>query len=132
METYDIQKKIVDSISVAVESELSNFNTTNSTIGVVKETPANFTCKVELNGEDIDCLLPEHLHSWIEKGDIVIIQDLYNNGQKRIVVGKTGQLSEDPSLVFEDESTGKLMSGVDGIFDETGTKIEANGTVKNE
>ena len=127
METYDIQKKIVDSISVAVESELSNFNTTNSTIGVVKETPANF--KVEVKGEDIDCLLPEHLHSWIEKGDIVIIQDLYNNGQKRIVVGKTGQLSEDPALVFEDGSVGKLMSGVSGIFDETGAKIEANGTV---
>ena len=129
METYDIQKKIVDSISVAVESKLSNFNTTNSTIGVVKETPTNFTCKVELNGEYIDCLLPEHLHSWIEKGDIVIIQDLYNNGQKRIVVGKTGQLSEDPALVFEEGSVGKLMSGVGGIFDETGAKIEANGTV---
>lgn len=127
MEVYEIQKQIFDSIQNAVDSRISELNTTNSTVGIVEETPQGFDCKVILNGNSVMCSLPEHLHSWVQKDDVVIVQDLYNNNQNRVVVGKTGQVSKSPSLVFED-SSGKLASGVDGIFNGS-EQIDTVGTV---
>lgn len=128
MEVYEIQKQIFDSIQSAIDSRIGGLNTTNSTIGIVEETPNGFDCKVILNGDSITCSLPEHLHSWIQKDDVVIVQDLYNNSQNRVVIGKTGQVSKSPSLVFEDKEKEKLVSGVDGIFDSSG-QIDTVGTV---
>ena len=127
MEVYEIQKQIFDSIQNAVDSRISELNTTNSTVGIVEETPQGFDCKVVLNGNSVMCSLPEHLHSWVQKDDVVIVQDLYNNNQNRVVIGKTGQVLKSPSLVFEDNS-GKLASGVDGIFNGS-EQVDTVGTV---
>lgn len=130
MEVYNVQKKIIDSISMAVEAGINSFSTTNSTTGIVKDMPIGFSCNVELNGEIVECILPEHLHSWIQKGDIVVVQDLFNNGQKRMVVAKTGELiPEHPSIVFADMSTGKIMSGVDGVFTADGERLDTDAVI---
>ena len=54
---------------------------------------------------------------------IVIVQDLYNNKQRLMVTGKTGQLQSSPSLVFFNPKSERLESGVDGVFDSSGDKI---------
>lgn len=129
METSQIQKMLADSISKAVDIKLSSFQTTNSTVGLVLDEPIGFECTVKVGVNEYLCSIPEHLHSWIQKDDVVIIQDLYNDGRKRMIIGKTGQVQKSPSLVFADPETDKNMSGVDGIFDEKGDKLDTCGTV---
>lgn len=132
MEKSELHSNLFTAVDKIVEVKMSAMTTTNSTVGVVSSDPEGFTCKVKLNNEEYVCTIPEHLHSWIQKNDIVIIQDLYNNGQKRMVIGKTGQVQESPSLVFYDKDKKKLTSGVDGLFDSEGNKTIQIGTVKGD
>lgn len=125
-----MQNAMFDAISKVVDVKMGTMSTTGSTIGVVSSEPIGFTCNVKINDEEFECTIPEHLHPWIQKDDIVIIQDLYSNGQKRIVTGKTGQLQQSPSLVFYDPKQKKNTSGVDGLFDSEGKKTNLIGTVK--
>lgn len=114
------------------KSEIGKSKSTSSKVGFVTEDPKGFSCKVSVNGLELDCQLPEHLHSWIQKDDVVIIQDLYGDGSRKVVTGKTGSRNADPSLVFHDEEIGRNISGVDIVYDENDKgKIEdAFGTVK--
>ncbi|MBS4462280.1 hypothetical protein JXA27_06875 [Aerococcaceae bacterium zg-B36] len=117
MDANQAQEKLIQAIDVVVKSRLNNYQTTNSMIGVLTEDPVGFDCKVRINNEIIECSVPEHLHSWVQKDDIVIVQDLYNDGRKKLITGKTGQLQAHPSIVFEDPNKKKLISGRDGIFE---------------
>ena len=129
MNNYDLQKSVIKAIETVVDAKLGESSTTNSTMGVVVEDPKGFACKVDMNGQIFTCSLPEHLHTWIQKDDIVIIQDLYNNGVKRVVTGKTGSTRPSPSIVFHDEESGGLIGGVDYIEDENGNKMDSYGTI---
>lgn len=112
-------------------SEVKNSKTTSSKIGYVVEDPSGFDCTVHIDGQDVSCTLTEHLHSWIQKDDVVIVQDLYGDGRNRIVTGKTGSRNTAPSIVFHDEGTGKNISGVDVIHDENGIgKMDTYGIVE--
>ena len=129
METAELQSNLLKAMDKLVDVKLGSMSTTNSTIGVVSSDESNYTCKVKINEEEFECTIPEHLHSWIQKDDIVIVQDLYSNGQKRMIVGKTGQVQQSPSLVFYDKDKDKNTSGVDGLFDSEGNKTTRIGTV---
>lgn len=130
MSEKDIQNALLEAVEIVVDSKLKNTNQTNSMIGVVVSDPIGFEVSVQMQGSVFTCTLPEHLHSWVQKDDIVIIQDLYSDGQKRIVTGKTGQLQSTPSLVFYSEEKDGLISGVDGIFDDYGNKITYGTVIK--
>lgn len=129
MSNYDMQKSVVESIRTIVDMEISKISKTDSQIGVIQSDPLGFSCKVMIGEYTYTCQLPEHLHTWIQKDDIVIVQDLYGDGAKKIVTGKVGQKQESPSLVFYDEEEGRNISGVDGLFDEMGSKKDEYGTV---
>ena len=130
MGDYDLQRDIVNAIKIVVNGELSKNTHTSSLIGIIKDEPIGFDCVVTINGQDMDCQLPEHLHTWIQKNDIVIVQDLYGNGSKKVVTGKTGSVNPSPSLVFHDEALGKNISGRDMVFDEQGNKMDTFGTIQ--
>lgn len=131
MDQTNIQDNIIASIDKLISSRIDAIQTTNSTVGVVSKDPVGFECEVKIKNEIFTCVIPEHLHSWIQKDDIVIIQDLYNNGQKRLITGKTGQLQDTPSLVFFNNKS-KAISGVDGLFDNEGNKTRYLGTAVAE
>lgn len=121
------QKQIVDAIEQVVDLKLAKQKTTSSRIGIVKEDPVGFEAKVSI-GEDVyDCTLPEHLHTWIQKGDVVIVQDLYADGSRLMITGKTGSTMETPSLVFFEGE--HAISGVDVVIDGNGEKIDTAGTI---
>lgn len=131
MGNYDIQKGIIGAMQEVAKAEINKISATSSKIGYVVDDPSGFECTVSISGQEISCQLPEHLHSWIQKNDIVIIQDLYGDGSKKVVSGKTGSRNPEPSLVFYDEESGKNISGVDVIHDESGIgKLDAYGTVE--
>lgn len=119
----DGHMELINAIMTIVDGKLDSYSTTSSLTGVVTEDPVGFKCKVNINNEIYECTLAEHLHSWIQKDDVVIVQDLYNNKQRLMVTGKTGQLQSSPSLVFFNPKSERLESGVDGVFDSSGDKI---------
>ena len=133
MASYDTQKNILDAITVVVKAEMGKQSTTNSLVGFVVANPVGFDCTVDVGGREYYCQLPEHLHSWIQKDDIVVIQDLYGDGSKKVVTGKTGSRNASPSLVFYDDETNMNISGVDVVFDDEGNVgMDTFGTVEVE
>lgn len=131
MSEQTLQDAILESVDVVVDAALKKMKKPENDIGIVIEDPIGFEIKVKVRDNIVTCTLPEDKHSWIQKDDIVVIQDLFGNGQKNIVQGKIGQLQKTPSLVFYDEDKDRLISGSDGIFDEDGDKI-TYGTVIEE
>lgn len=117
MSEVNVQRQAIDAIGKVVDSKLVDFNHTRSDIGVVTEDPRGFDAKVKIGKDVVSCTVSEHLHSWIQKDDIVTIQDLYGDGQKRLIIGKISQIQDTPSLVFYDPETDKNISGRDGIFE---------------
>lgn len=128
MSNAEIQNNILKAVDKMVEMRLKKSKKTTSKIGLVLEEPEGYKVRVSINGNTYSCHLPEHLHTWIQKDDIVIIQDLYDNGKQKMVTGKTGERHESPSLVFYDEETGRNISGRDGVFDEKG-RLDTYGTI---
>lgn len=130
MANYDVQVQVVNAIEKVVDIKLNGLSTTNSTIGYLVNEPRGFDCTVSISGEEYECMLPEHLHTWIQKDDIVIVQDLYGDGRKKVITGKTGSRQQVPPLVFYDDAKERNISGRDGIFDESGNKLDGVGTVE--
>lgn len=127
-----IHQRIIESVDTLVGRRISEINTTNSTVGVVVENPSKKSVKVQIHDDIFDCMINEHLFHWIQKDDIVIVQDLHNDRKKMNVVGKTGHIYNEPQLVFEDpRAKGNYVSGVDGVFDENGTLLNY-ATVETE
>ena len=131
MDNHQAQKILLQTMQDVFNANIKTLNTTNSTIGVVTQTPKGYDVMVEIDGNEHECILTENLHSWIQKDDIVIVQDLYNDGRTRVVTGKTGARNKGASLVFNDESSNKLISGVDGVF-EDGERLDVHLSVKGE
>lgn len=130
MSKADLQDKIIETIESIVNHRINEYSTPQNKIGVVVEEPDGFDCDVKIGLEVTTCLLPEHLQTWIQKGDVVLIQDLYGDGVRFTITGKTGSTMETPQLVFSDQESNKNISGVDGIFnEETGERLNTAGTV---
>lgn len=119
-----LQNSILEAIDIMVSDSIQRTKYTSSAIGKVKSVELP-DCKVTLADNEITCVLPEHLHNWIQKDDIVIVQDLYNDNTKKAVVGKVGS-SRPVSFVMYDEKVGKDVSGVDVTEDPSVGKIDDN------
>lgn len=105
-----VQDSLLEAINIIVSDSIKKTKYTSSSIGKVKSV-ALPDCVVSLVNNDITCVLPEHLHDWIQKGDIVIVQDLYNDNTKKAVVGKVGATTT-TAFVMSNEAIGKNVSGV--------------------
>ncbi|MCY9056047.1 hypothetical protein ACP8H2_09235 [Bacillus subtilis] len=110
-----IQDSLLEAIDIMVSENTKKIKYTSSTVGKVKVVNLP-NCTVTLPDNEITCLLPEHLHDWVQKDDIVVVQDLYNDNTKKVVVGKIGS-SRPVSFVMYDQSVGRNISGVDATED---------------
>ncbi|KRL07940.1 hypothetical protein [Liquorilactobacillus hordei] len=117
--TTEIQTNIIDSINTLVDSKLSATNTPQNKVGVVVQDPSGYNCIVKINGTEFTCTLPEHLHDWISKDDIVIVQDLYGNGLSLTIIGSSGS-TRNNTLVIHDEKLNRNISGVTKFESEDG------------
>lgn len=119
-----MQENVIRAIRTIVGAEMQSMNATKSTIGIVLDNPKNYKAKVKINDDVFEAIVPEHVHHWIQKDDVVVIRDLYNDKKKLVIEGKTGHVSGEPQLVFSDaRDTDKYVSGVDGVFDENGNLL---------
>lgn len=101
----DAQKAFVDSVNTLIDKKIKSNNTTTSKIGVVQGIPSGFSVDVKVGENSYLCSIPEHLHTWIFEGDVVTIQDLYNNGQNRVIVSKQGSIYDDEVNLLYDSNT---------------------------
>lgn len=126
-----MQNNLIDAIRTIVNNEMSNVSSPQSMTGVVVEDPVGYKCIVRVSGVERECTLPEHLHDWISKDDIVVIQDLYGNGAELVITGSSGT-TRDQTLVISDENKdkGKLVSGVTKFEDENGDMFDHELVVK--
>ena len=123
-QSKDMQENVIKAIRTIVGAEIQSMNATKSTIGIVLDNPKNYKAKVKINDDVFEAIVPEHVHHWIQKDDVVVIRDLYNDKKKLVIEGKTGHISGEPQLVFSDaRDTDKYVSGVDGVFDEDGNLL---------
>lgn len=99
------QKAFVDSVNTLIDKKIKSNNTTTSKIGIVQGIPSGFSVDVKVGENSYLCSIPEHLHTWIFEGDIVTIQDLYNNGQNRVIVSKQGSIYDDEVNLLYDSDT---------------------------
>ncbi|HDR7263660.1 hypothetical protein [Bacillus sp. CH_203] len=86
----NVQESLIEAIDIIVGEKLNKTNYTSSHVGKVKKVNG-FECVVEIYGSDKDCKLLEHLHTQIKTGDIVVVQDLYNDNTSRFVQCKIGE-----------------------------------------
>lgn len=123
-QSKDMQENVIKAIRTIVGAEMQSMNATKSTIGIVLDNPKNYKAKVKINDDVFEAIVPEHVHHWIQKDDVVVVRDLYNDKKKLVIEGKTGHVSGEPQLVFSDaRDTDKYVSGVDGVFDENGNLL---------
>lgn len=112
-----IQNSLLRAIDTIVEQRVESSEKTISKIGIVRSVKG-FDAEVEIQGALSTCVLPEHLHDWIDVDDIVVVQDLYGNNSNKVITGKTGTTRADSFTIF-DEGTNKSVSGVERIYDTT-------------
>lgn len=113
---YNNQRILIDVIDQIVNKKLDSYNNTTSMFGVLIEDPDAFEGKVKISDDIYTCTIPEYLHTWLQKDDVVIVQDLFNDGRKKTIIGKTGKTRvTDPSLVFYRD--GHNFAGTDGVFE---------------
>ncbi|PEF30300.1 hypothetical protein CON39_11540 [Bacillus thuringiensis] len=86
----NVQESLIEAIDIIIGEKLNKTTYTSSHVGRVKEING-FDCVVELYGSDRNCKLLEHLHTQIKTGDIVVVQDLYNDNTSRFVQCKIGE-----------------------------------------
>jgi hypothetical protein len=86
----NLQDSLLDAIRIIVDEVVKNTPYTSSYIGLVKEVNG-FDCVVEIFGSDTECKLLEHLHTQIKVGDIVVVQDLYNDNTQKFIQSKIGE-----------------------------------------
>lgn len=128
MKKSEMQDRLIDTMTDIVDYKISQLDFVNNKIGYVKSEPIGYKCIVSINDNDIECLLTEHLQTWIQKDDIVLVQDIYGTGDKLVVIGKTGSMMKSPSLVFYDEKIKKNIGGRDGVFQDD-IKLDTAGTI---
>ncbi|KEK23934.1 hypothetical protein [Bacillus gaemokensis] len=85
-----VQDSLLEAIDIIVGEKLSKTSYTSSHVGKVKKVNG-FDCTVEVYGSDTECKLLEHMHTQIKVGDIVVVQDLYNDNTHKFVQCKIGE-----------------------------------------
>lgn len=112
----DFQESIIESIRTIAGEKLKNVNFTKSYTGIVRSVDG-LNCIVEIFGSDSECIIPQNLSSFVEKDDIVIIQDIANNRFKRIVQGVISSLNKDMFHIY-DPIEDKIISSIMQLWDE--------------
>lgn len=105
------QKSLLDSIDNVVNQRISQMSKPTIQVGVVAQDPSGFKCIVDIQGIEKECTIPEHLHDWISKDDIVYVTDINGKGMEYVVTGSSGT-TRSGSMVIQDEEKNRFVSGV--------------------
>lgn len=88
------EQLLVESIKTVVDHSISETTYTTSFVGIVSEIKG-LNAKVKIDNNVVNCYLLEHLSGQIDKGDVVVVQDLYNSGTHKYIFSKIGTSNGD-------------------------------------
>ena len=131
MTVADTQNKILEAVKTIVDERIGKSSGPTIQVGTVAEEPAGYKCIVNIQGTEKTCTLPEHLHDWISKDDIVYVSDIYGTGSDLVVTGSSGS-TRGQTLVINDEEKGRLVSGVTKFEDDENTLTDNQLIVKQK
>jgi len=83
----EYQQSIVQAIETIVQQMIDSTSYTSSSIGVVSDIQG-LDCKVKIFGQDVKCILLEHMVGKVNIGDVVVVQDLFNDGKSKYIQSK--------------------------------------------
>ena len=129
MEVSEQQKGLLEAMRTIAQHEAQRNSGPQFQTGVVVEDPAGYKCIVRVNDTEKTCTLPEHLHDWVSKDDIVQICDMYGNGAELIVTGSSGSTRK-KTLVVNDEDKDKLTGCVTKFADDSGNLTDNTLTLE--
>lgn len=116
------QQDLINGINVLIDSRMKSVNIPKTIVGTVVQDPDGYDCIVKVYGTEKNTILPEHLHDWVSKDDIVILQDTKGDGSELVVIGSSGS-TRDNSLVIEDTERDHYISGVTKFEDSETNKL---------
>jgi hypothetical protein len=129
--SQDIQNSIIEAIQIIAKERLKNVNFTKSYTGIVKTIDfENNKAMVEIFADNYECIVPHNLSSFIDKDDIVIVQDINNNKFKMVIQGVISSTNKDMFHIY-DPVTDEIISSVLQLWDED-TKEVINVTFEIE
>ena len=131
MSVSETQKNLLEAMRIMSGDSSNSPSGPQIQVGVVAEDPKGYKCIVKIQGTEKTCTLPEHLHDWISKDDIVFVTDLYGNESNLVVTGSSGSI-KGQTLVVNDEEKNKLSGGVTKFEDENGNLTDNDLTVEKE
>lgn len=126
-----IQDKILSSINEVVQGSVKSLNIPKIYVGTVVQDPVGYKCIVNIYNSDKETILPEHLHDWISKDDIVLVQDTNGQGTNLVIIGSSGSTRAQTLVVHDNESKHNI-SGVTKIEDEDGVLIDKEIEIEEE
>lgn len=124
-----VQKNLLQGIENVVDAKIQQMSKPEVFTGVVAEDPSGYKCIVRFNDTEKVCILPEHLHDWISKDDIVFVTDTRGNQSQLVVTGSSGSTRK-KTLVVKDEEKNKLIGGVTKFEDSDGNLTDNHLTVE--
>lgn len=114
----EIQNSILEAVKILATEKLKSINFTKSYTGIVKSIDFDkLTCVVEALGSEGECTIPHNLANFIDKDDIVIIQDINNDNKQKIVQGVVASTNTEMFHIY-DPSTDTIVSSVMDLWDE--------------
>lgn len=114
--SMDIQSKLIETIQLITGEKLKNVNFTKSYTGIVRSIKGS-NAIVEIFENELECTIPHNLLSFVDIDDIVIVQDIANNGIKRIIQGVISSLNKDMFHIY-DPVANEIVSSIMQLWDE--------------
>jgi hypothetical protein len=112
----ELQSGLIKTIQLIAQERIKNVNFTKSYTGIVISMDGN-KAMVEIFGNAYECIIPNNLSNYIEKDDIVVIQDISNNKVKRVVQGVISSLNKFMFHIY-DPVEDKIVSSVLQLWDD--------------
>ncbi len=94
MTDIDIQDSLIKSIQLLAGDKINSLNFTKSFSGRVVKIEET-SCLVDAHGQSYDCIIPTNLLNHVSVEEIVVVQDLQGNNQRRIVQGVISSLGSE-------------------------------------
>lgn len=83
----EYQQSIVQAIETIVRQMIKDTPYTTSKVGIVMKIEG-LECSVKIYDKEEKCYLFEHMVGQVWVGDIVVVQDLYNDGSSKYVLSR--------------------------------------------
>lgn len=114
----DIQEFLLEATRTIAKEKIDRTQFTKSYTCKVVSIEQDYTCTVSLShGFDVKAIIPLSMRQFVNKGDIVVVQDLYSNGVERLIHGVVNFYeTENKGIHVYNPVTNEVVSSVFQVY----------------